>query len=111
MLPDRCLPIVEAQGYVGRTLCHGLQAAVGVHAGTGQRQQGGEVVENAADEVASGLAQVMGRAGIVEQVPPGLTVPEADMDVTAAADEVNEGSRGEAGQQAVLECDATHGVS
>src|SRR5690606_2370971 len=109
--PDRCLPVVKAPSGKGGTPGHRLQAAVGVHARTGQRQQRGQMVENAGDEVVPGLAQIMVRSGIVEEIPAGLTVPEADMDMTAAADEVGERPRGEAGEQAMPERDAAHGIS
>ena len=80
----------------------GLQAAVRVVTGAGQGDERGQVIEYTGDEVTPELAKAARVLRVVEQVTPAFSIPEAEVDVAAAADLLREGFGREAGQQAVL---------
>ena len=87
---DRALAVVKAprNGVAGPGAR--LQTTMGVPARRCQGEQSGHVLGNSTDEVAPGLRKSVIPFGVVQQVA-SVRSPDAEVDVRAAADGVDEG--------------------
>ena len=113
--PDRGLPVVHPVAGVRAGPHLRREPAVAVHAGAGQRDQGGQVGEQPADEVVADLGQAVAVGGVGEHVTPaGLAVRqevgERGVQVSAVAGLVGDRLGGQAGPQAVPERHAADGL-
>ena len=88
------------------------QPAVGVSAGTGEREQAGQVRQHAGDEGEALGRDAAAPVGVVEQILARAlaagNAPQAEVDVRAAAGLIQKRLGREGGDHAVRARDATH---
>src|SRR5438132_13315648 len=100
---ERALAIVRSPGTIGRGPHLGLQPTVRVDRGTGQRDQAGQMVEDAGHELTPEGREVVFPCGVVEAVERLLTVPPREVQMAAVTGLVSPRLGRERGVQPVIE--------